>query len=95
MNVRKMDENGENIEGTTRKHPEERGEVNSGHEVAPGPGKNDNLVGAILADTVERVDKLCVIFRGEHQRPTVAVKLHHQYSLRVASHSLYCRSERP
>src|ERR1700730_8905458 len=54
--------------------------------MAAGSGEDDNRVRAILPDAVERVDKLCMVLRGERQRSAFGMELRDEHAARVTRH---------
>src|SRR4029077_1416447 len=58
----------------------EGGPINVSNELPTGAGKDYDLVGAILRNPVEAIDKFRVRLRGHNARPTVGVKFGHQHT---------------
>src|ERR1700750_2779604 len=64
-----------------------RPKVDARYELATSAGQNDDLVVAILSNSIETIDKVRVVVGAEEQRPAIRVQFDQQHALSVASHA--------
>src|SRR3984885_11431680 len=62
----------------------ERGPIDISNELPAGASHNHDLIGSILRNPVEGLNKFGVSLRGHNERPAVAVELSNQHTLFIS-----------